>query len=498
MKNSIIMVSLSALMLTGATSYTQDLQNKKNNTGGKTGSCCEKLRHELCQLKPCGDQHVIEKVPAVVDKPGKWCVKNNLEFTGTGSAITVTANNVTLNFGDHNLLIPSEGAVGIFANGVSELVILNDKISSPTVSTDPTVIAIHLLNCDKVTVDNVFTQNTFHGIFAENSTDVFITRSRFKDHVGGLETDDTLSNGVKASGSTAVVIEESTFSGGGANPGITNQTEGIQFNNGCTNCRVSNCQFSLVDEGIFARQTDGLIIENNTFEATLETPFALIQTGTVGDFACNDVIIRNCTFNSNGSFAGGGIVLLNGANNLIEDVTINSNGNAGFGILIGFLAINGFPSSGVSGVIIKNTLITNVNAIPGFDGILLAKANGVLVDNVIIDTNAAFVPGYHPAAIHINEADTDGDPSLVVTGLTIRNSVITNTPDIGIRSESGNSNIVVENCNIAGGVTANIFFDDTSNSVIKNNEINASSGDIAMGDGNGLVLNTIATGSNNN
>ena len=69
------------------------------------------------------------------------------------------------------------------------------------------------------------------------------------------------SNGVNASCSTAVVIEESTFTGGGANPGLTNRTSGIQFNNGCTNCRVSNCQFAPVDVGIFAQQIDGLIID---------------------------------------------------------------------------------------------------------------------------------------------------------------------------------------------------------------------------------------------
>ena len=498
MKHSIIMVSLGALMLTGTKTFTQDLQNKKNNAGNKTNSCCEKLRHELCKLKPCGDQHVIDKVPAVVDKPGKWCVKNDLEFTGAGNAITVTANNVTLNFGDHNLLIPSEGAVGIFANGVSELVILNYKISCSTVSTDPTVIAIHLLNCDKIIVDNVFTQNAFQGIFAENSTDVFIIHSRFKDHVGGLGTRDTTSNGVKASGSTAVVIEESTFTGGGANPGLTNRTSGIQFNNGCTNCRVSNCQFAPVDVGIFAQQIDGLIIENSTFVCTLQTEFGHVQTGSVGLNISNDVIIRNCIFNCNESSGCGGIILANGANNLIEDVTINSNGNLGYSLLLGTTPTEGFSSTGVNGVIIKNTLISNIDAVPGYDGIVLARADGVLIDNVIIDTNTAFAPGYHPAAIHIGAADTVGDPSLVVTGLTIRDSVIMNTPDIGIRSESGNKNIVVDNCSIAGGVTANIFFDDTSNSIIKNNEITASSGDITTGDGNGLVLNTIASGSNNN
>ena len=499
MKNSIFMVSLSALMLTSTTSFTYDKDlNKKNKADGKTSSCCEKLRHDICKLKPCGDQYVVDKVPAVIDKPGKWCVKRNLEFTGTGNAITIAANNVTLNFGDHNLLIPSEGAVGIFANGVSELVILNDKISCPTVSTDPTVLAIHLLNCDKVSVDNVFTQNTFEGIFAENSTDVFITRSRFKDHVGGLGTRDTTSNGVKASGSTAVVIEESTFTGGGANPGLTNRTSGIQFNNGCTNCRVSNCQFNPLDLAIFAQQIDGLIVENSTFVCTLQSEFGHIQIGSVGLNTSNDVIIRNCTFNCNESSGGGGVNVVNAANNLIEDVTINSNGNVGYGITLGNSPIQGFPSTGVNGVIIKNTLISNVDAAPGYDGIVLVRADGVLIDTVIIDTNTAFAPGYHPAAIHIGAADTVGDPSLVVTGLTIRNSVITNIPDIGIRAESGNSNIVVENCNIAGGVTANIFFDDTSNNVIKNNEITASSGDITMGDGNGLVLNTIVSGSNNN
>jgi hypothetical protein len=197
------------------------------------------------------------------------------------------------------------------------------------------------------------------------------------------------------------------------------------------NCRVSNCQFLNIVSFII-ETVDGIILENCSFTITDPTFFAsLLQVGAdIAGRAPNDVIVKDCTF-------------------------------------------------------------TNLNAAAGFDGIIIPQGNGIVLENIIIDTNPAQSPGYNNAALHIGFALSIGDPTFIVRDLTLRNSIIRNSPFRSIYSESGNNNIVVDNCLITGAVDANIFFDDTESSTIKNSEINGSAG-------YGIRLNAVSVGSNNN
>ena len=109
-----------------------------------------------------------------------------LLYNGTGAAITITASNVTLDLLNHDLII-GESATGILAQNVRELVIKNDSISTPSLSTQATSHAIHLTGCEKVTIENIFTANTLIGIQLDsNCFDIQVRNSHFKDHTGGI------------------------------------------------------------------------------------------------------------------------------------------------------------------------------------------------------------------------------------------------------------------------------------------------------------------------
>jgi hypothetical protein len=410
--------------------------------------CCKHLTKEIKEIKklihrkfPCAHSIKIDHVPYVITEPGKYCVTKDLVFDGTGAAITVAVSNVTLNFANHSLTLTDPGAIGILASGISEFVLQNDVIQTPVESNVATSVAIRLIDCKKVTIDGVFTLNTYFGIRATTSDDIRVVNSHFEHHRGIQEAPLVSNAAISSEACTNVVIEDCVFtdndslSDGGFN------SQGIVFRNVpstntvCRNCRVSNCE--LFNTALILNNVEGVIIETSSIqsnETTINTNLVTIGSGIVDgvDFHANDVIFRDVTF-------------------------------------------------------------TCLTGLPGFDGILVGRGNGITFENVIIDVNSPDLPElpYHPAALHIGIALQAEDPTSVVSNFVIRNSIIHNTPFRSIYSEPGNSGIVVDNCLITRGIDANIYFDDTEGSTVKNSEINQSQGF-------GIRLHTISTGSNNN
>lgn len=259
----------------------------------------------------CDEVHVISRVPAVIDRPGKWCVNEDLVYNGTGAAITITASNVTLNFHNHSLTLTNPSAVGVLALSIKELVVENDIIQSSLISTNPLSAAFHLLNCEKVTLNNIFTANTFFGIHAVNTRDLFVTHSRFRDHIGGGDTFDLLSGALRADTCNAVVVEQSTFNGAGRGFSEGNSSSQVLFRDGCTACRISNCEFENIENAVLGLSVDGLVIENCVTQTAerLDTSnlqiffLPVIQLGNASpgmDIVASNVTIRNCLLN--GSF----------------------------------------------------------------------------------------------------------------------------------------------------------------------------------------------------
>ena len=274
---------------------------------------CKKSEHKSRDCKQdknkgCDEVHVICSVPAVIDKPGKWCVKNDLVYDGSGSAITIAASNVTLNFHNHSLTLTNPAAVGVFAQSIQEIVVENDIIQSSAISTNPASKAFYFVNCEKVTLNNIFTANTFFGIHAVNTSDLLVTHSRFKDHIGGGSTIDLFSGGIRADACNAVVVEESTFSGAGKGSSEGNISSQTIFRDGSTACRISKCEFAGVEGAVFGFGVDGLLIEDCVTQTAARAASTTLRFLPVMQFGSgviatplqtSNVTVKNCLLNGN-------------------------------------------------------------------------------------------------------------------------------------------------------------------------------------------------------
>lgn len=236
-----------------------------------------RLKKWLKKKFPCDAPRPIHCVPFCIEKPGKYCVTRDLCYYGHGAAILVKANNVTINFANHDLLLKENDAVGVKAEGVEELTLENDKIYTPEVSTNSASAAVHLKDCTKVLLDNLLTQNTFFGVLIDNCDDVKLQNSRGEKHIGGSFPD--LSAAVKVVNSRQVTVDNCTFLG----PGNGLLEENTYVGGSSTTVLVGD----VLDSDTPA--SDDVKIINSSFEQV---------DGGVTSFLCNKLLIEKCVFDA--------------------------------------------------------------------------------------------------------------------------------------------------------------------------------------------------------
>ena len=414
-----------------------------------SSSCPKKSENE------CGPIHVIRKVPITIRKSGKYCVKKDLIFDGPGVAITVTANNVTINFNNHSLTINDSSAVGVLASGVREFTIENDIIQTPTVSTIITSAAIQLTNCEKVALKNIFTLNTFFGVSIQNSDTVSITQSKFKDHIGG-GAGANASFAISVGSSNNVVIEKSTVTGLSPNQGNNNIAGTIVFF-GCIDCRVSNCQFTNA-ELLAAEKITGLIVENCTFEQPATGFFSLLQLGlTLADAIANDVIVRGCTFMSvsNTSRSPQLIIGLQGSGCLIENCVLDRQVHNGDGIDMSMTNVT------IRNCVVQVTTLDSASAIAVFPN--FSTPRNVVIDNCQLTGGGAkggqtvFLGG-DDCVIKNSEVSGGGNFGIeVADGIPINNVAVINN----IVRDCGTNGIQIDGAAIKTRVEGNKVFSNT-------------------------------------
>jgi parallel beta-helix repeat protein len=163
------------------------------------------------------------------------------------------------------------------------------------------------------------------------------------------------------------------------------------------------------------------------------------------------------------------------------------------------------------GVIIRNSVLTNSAAVqaPGFDGLLIANASRILIENTIISINAP-PSATNPlnAAIHNGYAETHfAIPFALGTDVLIQNSVLRNPLNYGLATESGTTNFTIQNSTISDSATG-IRIDGTTASTVQGNRIVNNFGDgitinpvigpnIAVSDSNSIIENTVARNDGN-
>lgn len=379
----------------------------------------------------CDKVRVINRVPVTISRSGKYCVNRDLNYDGSGAAITVTADNVTINFANHSLFLTDPAAVGVLATDVEEFTLLNDKISLNQISNLPTSIAIHLLRVEKARIDNVFTENTLRGIRVEGSTGVNITNTHHKNHIGGNEdTTVAAGAGVDIRTSTGVTVDNSYFEGSSGTNHFGNSSINVSASR---EVNLTNTKHENVDDALFVGSASaGVLVDNLVATFNPESFYAGVSVG-----AANDTL----------------------------------------------------PSTDI---IIRNSTLTNLDAFEGWDGVNIGISSGILFENVIINTNTSVAEDYTPAALHlgcflINGCDGEGDEKTASNG-QYNNLVINNINAYGILIESGVDN-VFNNAEVTGASIANIYVDGSYGATIKDSYV----GDSTGGDGISVTENATST-----
>lgn len=388
--------------------------------------------------RKCDKTRVISRVPVTISKSGKYCVNRDLTYTGSGAAIVVEADNVTINFANHSLFLTDPAAEGILAVDVEEFTLLNDKISLNQISNLASSNAIHLVNVSKARIDNIYTENTLRGIRLEGSNDVNITNTHHTNHVGGNDdgTSITSGSGIDIRTSTGVTVDNSYFEGTSG----TNHFQTCSVNiSGSRNVNLTNTKHENVDGSFF---------------------IALISTG---------ILIDNCVANYSSEAFYAGVSI--GASN---------------------------DESPSRDIIIRNSTFTNLNAFEGWDGFNVGLSEGLVFENLVIDVNTTIAEDYTPGALHFGCGSVNGceEAPLFASNGLISNVIINNINTYPLLIEAG-ENLVFDNIEVTGGTSVNAYFLLAIGNTLKNSYIGDSSGGdgivlAADADTNAILNNTVS------
>lgn len=378
--------------------------------------CCHSLHRDLQAIlqeivaeSACPASIAIASVPYVISQSGKYCVTEDLVYSGTAVAITVTASNVSINFNNHSLSLTNPAAIGIEVQG-NEFLLENDIISGPTGSS--TSAAIFLNGVNKATISNVYTQNTTFGIEMINANDVLVENSLFQNHTGLVSEDPhTMGAGVWVETSTGVMIDSCTFEGITAAPVDGQMADGLYIT-GSNNVSVTNSSFSDWLTSIWVDSATAINIENCFAIPSQFSTASLVQIGDVfSGSIVNDLVIRNSTF--------------------MQPYTQ-----------------------------------------PGFDGLLFYQGSEALLENVVVATvTENIVAGYSPGAIHIGcQENGDCDPPIGFGNIYGVDCLVTGQNFNGLYVENG-SNVSFTRSQFTEATQANVFFDAAAQNCIISNSV---------------------------
>lgn len=424
----------------------------------EVAKCCKSIKGQIYTLLrflkaqfPCDAPIAIDCVPYTIKESGKYCVTRDLVYSGTGAAITVNANNVTINFHSHSLTLNNSAAVGVLAQNVSEFTLENDIIKGAAMYKTATSAAVELVNVQKAKLTNIYTFNTTKGVKIENSTDVLVENSLLSTHEGLVLQAPTLAAsasptsigaGLWVDASTHVVVDGCTFEGAYLqSPLPTGEaSNGILVQGASEDLIVKSSTFTNWLSTITLNQVTGVLIENCLAEASPLSTSNILELGSMASKA-DDVTIRNTTFR-------------------------------------------------------QDTLV------PGFDGLLFLNGSGCLMENVIVDVttknDGVESNAYYPGAIHIGCAANGHvacDPKLTYNNILAKSCIVKGANEYGLFVENG-FNVTFTDSQFTDASLANIFFDGAVDNVFFQSTFGAQGCIIkdstitsAVGDGIGVLIN---------
>lgn len=351
---------------------------------------------------PIDTLFVVNQLPLTISQPGKYSVTKDLVYNASGPAITVACDNVSINFHNHTLTLNDVTSVGVLAKDCHEFTLENEVIQS-TSST-----ALHLINVNKATINNVYTKSSTNGVTIENCQDVQLFSSQF-----------ALGGGVVINGSSHVAIDSCTFNG-------INSAYGFHVEGESEEIIITNSTFNDCLSSIHAINVNGMLIDSCHLTASPTSTLNLVQLGS-SDTGClaNDVIIRNSTLTQN-------------------------------------------------------------QAVAGFNGILALAGSGCLLENLVIKcASSDLLEGYASAAIHIGYQD-----HIPYQNLIAKNCIITGQNERALLIENGQK-IVFDECQVSGASLYNLELLNATSCTVKNCMIFDGDSGIYMDSSNGGGNNSI-------
>lgn len=373
---------------------------------------------------------IVDQLPFTISQPGKYSVTQDLVYNASGPAITVAADNVSINFHNHTLTLNDANSVGIYVKDAHEFTLENEVIQS-TSST-----ALHLANVNKASVNNIYTKSSTNGVTIENCQDIQLFSSQF-----------ALGGGIVINGSSHITIDSCTFNG-------INSAYGFHVEGPSEEIIITNSTFNDCLSSIHAINVNGMLIDNCHLTASPSSNLNLVQLGSQDDgYLANNIIIRNSTFTQNQAIAGfNGILALAGSGCLFENLVINTSssdlaeGYASSAIHIGYQDHIPYQN-----LLAKNCIITGANP----RAILVEYGEKIVFDEC-----------------QISGASLYNLELLNATSCTIKNCMIFDG-DSGIYmdSSSGGGNNSVRDCFVFNNKTSGIQVADMAKNNVSGNTV---------------------------
>lgn len=168
----------------------------------------------------------IDSLPATVSSQGVWCLRKNLSFSGSGAALLVTGNNVTIDCNDH--AIQGQFWDTIFAaSAVGSTPVVNLTVRNCLVRGFANAIATqgdgHLIERNRIL------EASYTGI--QTQGDGNVVRRNQVAYVGGIVAEAAPNIGIRVLGRDGRVLDNDVR-GLWANPGADFEAVGIVIENG--------------------------------------------------------------------------------------------------------------------------------------------------------------------------------------------------------------------------------------------------------------------------
>ena len=417
---------LASIFLCIFSAYAVDIEQSYQDLAGTFSEVEGLIKGTL----PVNTQFIVNQVPFTITQPGKYSVGQNLVYSGSGAAITVAADNVSINFRNHSLTVQSPSSVGVLAQNVSEFTLENEVINSAS------SVGVHLIGVNKAVVNNIFITSNSNAILVENSQDIQLFSSQFISK-----------SGVSVVNSSHVVIDSCTFNG-------MQTALGLHLEGASTDVIVTNSTFTDCLSSIHALRVDGLLVDGCQAMASSSSNQSLVQLGS-GDAGClaNDVIIRNSSFTQATAVAGfNGFLVLAGSGCLLENLVINSAScDLTTGLSSAALHVGYASGSPYENLLAKGCIITGDNP----RALFIEHGNKVVVDEC-----------------HISGASSNNIHMLNATSCTVKNCMIFDGNNgVLLDSRGGGGSNSIKDCFVYNNTLLGISVADMANNNVSGNTV---------------------------